>query len=139
MRVYCPELVHFVKVDSPLYGNGVKAIYVCGSDLNKNKETARAKATYKSVAYSKEELEAYSRGGYTMCRFKNPDGICNCKIGKRGTPCICTNPGACTLRQTESEQARSLHKAWARFLSLPVNKQTMYKKLYYGGRYPWEV
>ena len=57
VRVYCPELVHFVKVDSPLYGNGVKAIYVCGSDLNKNKETARAKATYKSVAYSKEGIQ----------------------------------------------------------------------------------
>lgn len=74
-----------------------------------------------------------------ICRFLNSLSVCTCKVSKRGTPYICTNPGACTLRQTEAEQARSLHKAWARFLSLPVSKQNMYKNLYYGGRYPWEV
>lgn len=73
------------------------------------------------------------------CRFLNSNNVCSCKVGKRGTPYICTNPGACTLRQTEAEQFRSLHKAWSRFVSLPVSKQNRYKKLYYGGRYPWEV
>lgn len=74
-----------------------------------------------------------------ICRFLNSIGVCDCKVGKRGTPCICENPGACTLRQTKAEQVRSLHKAWARFSSLSVSKQTIYKKLYYGGKYPWEV
>ena len=74
-----------------------------------------------------------------LCRFLDSNNVCSCKVGKRGTPCICTNPAACTLRQTEAEQARSLHKAWARFSSLSVSKQTMYKNLYYAGRYPWEV
>lgn len=72
------------------------------------------------------------------CRFLSTNNVCTCKVGKRGTQYICTNPGACTLRQTEAEQTRSLHKAWERFLSLSVSKQNMYKNLYYGGRYPWE-
>lgn len=72
------------------------------------------------------------------CRFLSTNDVCTCKVGKRGTPCICTNPSECTLRQTEAEQTRSLLKAWERFLSLSVSKQTMYKNLYYGGRYPWE-
>ena len=74
-----------------------------------------------------------------MCRFLDSNNVCSCKVGERGATYICTNPGACTLRQTEAEQARSLHKAWERFLSLSVSKQNMYKILYYGGRYPWEV
>lgn len=74
-----------------------------------------------------------------MCRFKGVGGVCNCKAGDHGKTFVCTDENQCTLRQTEAEQARSLHKSWTRFLSLPVNKQTMYKKLYYGGRYPWEV
>ena len=73
------------------------------------------------------------------CRFLDSNDVCTCKVGKRGAPYICTNPCECTLRQTEAEQARSLHKAWARFSSLSVSKQNMYKNLYYGGRYPWEV
>lgn len=74
-----------------------------------------------------------------MCRFKGVDGVCNCKAGDHGKPFECTDENQCTLRQTEAEQARSLHKSWARFTELPVSKQTIYKKLYYGGRYPWEV
>ena len=74
-----------------------------------------------------------------MCRFKGVDGVCNCKSGDHGKTFACTDENLCTLRQTEAEQVRSLHKSWERFISLPVNKQTMYKKLYYGGRYPWEV
>lgn len=62
-----------------------------------------------------------------MCRFKGVDGVCNCKSGDHGKPFACTDENLCTLRQTEAEQARSLHKSWARFSSLPVNKQTMYK------------
>ena len=73
------------------------------------------------------------------CRFLDSNNVCSCKIGKRGNPVICTNPSACTLCQTEAEQSRSLHKSWARFAALPVSKQNMYKNLYYGGRYPWEV
>lgn len=72
------------------------------------------------------------------CRFLSTNDLCTCKVGKRGAPYICSNPGACTLRQTEAEQTRSLHKAWERFLSLSVSKQNIYKKLYYGGHYPWE-
>ena len=73
-----------------------------------------------------------------MCRFLSTNNVCTCKVGKRGAAYICTNPCACTLRQTEAEQTRSLHKAWERFLSLSVSKQNMYRILYYGGRYPWE-
>lgn len=73
-----------------------------------------------------------------MCRFLSTNDVCTCKVGKRGSPYICTNPATCTLRQTEAEQARSLYKAWERFLSLSVSKQNMYRNLYYGGRYPWE-
>ena len=73
------------------------------------------------------------------CRFLDNNNICNCKVGKRGAPFLCSNPEGCTLRQTEEEQKISLHKAFARFAALPVCKQTMYKNLYYGGKYPWEV
>ena len=74
-----------------------------------------------------------------MCRFKGADSVCNCKVGKYGKPFECTDEKRCTLRQTEEEQVKSLHKSWARFTALPVSRQTMYKNLYYGGRYPWEV
>ncbi len=74
-----------------------------------------------------------------QCRFKGADGVCNCKAGERGKAFECTNEKRCTLRQTKEEQMKSLHKAWARFTALSVSGQTMYKNLYYGGRYPWEV
>lgn len=73
------------------------------------------------------------------CRFLDSNKVCSCKVGTHGKPVICTNPEECTLKQTESELKKSLHKSWARFTSLPVDKQNLYKSIYYGGRYPWEV
>lgn len=72
-----------------------------------------------------------------QCRFLDSNGFCNCLAGERGKPLFC--PGKCTMAQTKEQQVISLHKAWARFTALPVARQIMYKNLYYGGKYPWEV
>lgn len=73
-----------------------------------------------------------------MCRFLNYDGTCRCKCLTRGGAFIC--PGTpCTLAQTEAQQVKSLHKAWARFTALPVATQHFYSNLYYDGKMPWEV
>lgn len=73
------------------------------------------------------------------CRYEC-GGKCRAKNYKPNAQGMedCT-PMVCTLRQTEEMYLISLHRAWDRFRALPISQQADYRKLYYHGRYPWEV